>query len=196
MANFLQIHFLRSTRQDPGRPERPLSIHDFNYFARKWLEKERKERKRKKRKERTKERTKERKEKETKTYCLTKSPNPRFQNKKQITLKDFDEFMEWFGKILRRIRHSQAFHAVWEKGLVYGFISRGETEALLQDRPLGTFLIRFSESIQDKIVISSRTKEGCEHMLIAPHQNESHTRLLEVLQKTYVCHHLLHLMAC
>ena len=35
MANLIQTHFLRSTRQDVTKPERPLSLSDLNFLA-KW----------------------------------------------------------------------------------------------------------------------------------------------------------------
>lgn len=149
LANFLQIHFLRSTRQDPTKPDRGLSIHDLNYLARQ-----------------------------------------RFENKRVLTKSDVDTFLLWFGKVVRRIRHHQSFHTLWVKGLVYGFISRDECERLLETKPPGTFLIRFSETAVSKVVISSvhgdlGGERKFEHMLVAPRVNETHTRLLDVLRKGY-----------
>lgn len=149
-ANVLQMHFLRSTRQDPFTPERPLSIHDLNYIAR-----------------------------------------FKFSNHAVINKSEFDEFLKWFGKVLRKIRHQQNFHSLWVKGLVFGFIGREEAEHLLSTHPAGTFLIRFSESAPGKVVLTSvhdrdddpSKGKVYEHILVSPGQNEAHNRLLEILKK-------------
>ncbi len=153
-ANVLQMHFLRSTRQDPFSPERPLSIHDLNYIAR-----------------------------------------FKFDNHAVINKSEFDEFLKWFGKVLRKIRHQQNFHSLWVKGLVFGFIGREEAESLLSSHPAGTFLIRFSESAPGKVVLTSvhdrdddpSKGKVFEHILVSPGQNEAHNRLLEILKKEAVC---------
>mmetsp|Transcript_7501 Transcript_7501/g.21340 ORF Transcript_7501/g.21340 Transcript_7501/m.21340 type:complete len:783 (+) Transcript_7501:97-2445(+) len=149
-ANYLQMHFLRSTRQDPFSPERALSLHDLNYLAR-----------------------------------------AKLGDKDVITKSDFDEFLKWFGKVLRKIRHQQNFHTLWVKGLVYGFIGRGSSEKLLAGRDDGTFLVRFSESESGKVVITSvhkkkdgrKTVESFQHFLIAPGKHESPFRLLDIIKQ-------------
>lgn len=155
-ANYLQMHFLRSTRQDPYSPERALSIHDLNYIAR-----------------------------------------SKFADKSIITKNDFDEFLKWFGKVLRKIRHQQTFHTLWAKGLVYGFISRQESEKLLKNYPDGTFLVRFSESAFGKVVITSvhdgekrNSPREYHHFLISPGKHESPFRLLEVVRNQGVSQYL------
>ena len=80
-ANYLQMHFLRSTRQDPYNPERGLSIHDLNYISRAHL-----------------------------------------NGKNHISKSDFDEFLKWFGKVLRKIRHQQNFHVLWVKVFIILFL--------------------------------------------------------------------------
>ncbi|NXC77186.1 SH22A protein, partial [Anhinga anhinga] len=47
----------------------------------------------------------------------------------------------------------------------YGFISRRETEQLLQDQPLGCFLVRFSESTVG-FVLSYRGMDRCRHFIL------------------------------
>ncbi|XP_064330947.1 SH2 domain-containing protein 2A [Phalacrocorax carbo] len=47
----------------------------------------------------------------------------------------------------------------------YGFISRRETEQLLQDQPLGCFLVRFSESTVG-FVLSYRGMDRCRHFVL------------------------------
>ena len=157
-ANYLQVHFLRSTRQDPYNPERALSLHDLNYIAR-----------------------------------------ARFENRSEINKSDFDEFLQWFGQVLRKIRHQPQFHQLWVKGLVYGFIGRDEAEKLLAPHQPGTFLIRFSESVPGKVVVTSvHNKDSAggktfEHILVAAGQSDAHNRLLEILRKEYVCNECLHI---
>ncbi|KAM9214826.1 SH2 domain-containing protein 2A [Leptosomus discolor] len=47
----------------------------------------------------------------------------------------------------------------------HGFISRRETEELLQDQPLGCFLVRFSESTVG-FVLSYRGRDRCRHFVL------------------------------
>ncbi|NWH47523.1 SH22A protein, partial [Fregata magnificens] len=47
----------------------------------------------------------------------------------------------------------------------HGFISRRETEQLLQDQPLGCFLVRFSESTVG-FVLSYRGRDRCRHFVL------------------------------
>ncbi|CAL8240488.1 unnamed protein product [Merluccius merluccius] len=44
---------------------------------------------------------------------------------------------------------------LWTEGHIMGFISREAAEVLLQDKPMGTFLLRFSESIKEGAVTIS-----------------------------------------
>ncbi|NXI56145.1 SH22A protein, partial [Chloroceryle aenea] len=48
----------------------------------------------------------------------------------------------WFEQTQARRLRTEGELPVW----FHGFISRRETERLLQDQPLGCFLVRFSES--------------------------------------------------
>lgn len=53
-------------------------------------------------------------------------------------------FWEWFYAIMKLTR--EHLRAIWMDGLIWGFISRPETEDMLLKKLSGTFLLRFSDS--------------------------------------------------
>ncbi|XP_037832156.1 signal transducer and activator of transcription 1-alpha/beta-like isoform X1 [Kryptolebias marmoratus] len=59
----------------------------------------------------------------------------------------------WIDGILDLIK--KYFADLWRDGAIMGFVSRHRTSVLLQDKPTGTFLIRFSESIRDGAITFS-----------------------------------------
>uniref|UniRef100_A0A8C3X6C7 SH2 domain containing 2A n=1 Tax=Cyanoderma ruficeps TaxID=181631 RepID=A0A8C3X6C7_9PASS len=72
----------------------------------------------------------------------------------------------------------------------HGFISRREAEELLQNQPLGCFLVRFSESTIG-FVLSYRGKDRCRHFVLDQlpdgryvilGERSAHTELAELLQ--------------
>uniref|UniRef100_G1NMZ0 SH2 domain containing 2A n=1 Tax=Meleagris gallopavo TaxID=9103 RepID=G1NMZ0_MELGA len=72
----------------------------------------------------------------------------------------------------------------------HGFISRKDTEQMLQDEPLGCFLVRFSESTVG-FVLSYRGRERCRHFVLDQLPNghyvilgehSAHPELAELLQ--------------
>lgn len=151
MANVLQTHFLRSTRQDLADPERPLSLNDLNYLAR-----------------------------------------TQFNNRRVLNKTDLEEFWKWFGLACRRIRHQIPFHTLWMKGLVFGFITRKETEELLRDEPCGVFIVRFSESNAGKVVVSyvkhndTLKVNEVTHFLLAYGPREAPKHLQNILSRKMV----------
>uniref|UniRef100_A0A8C4WSF0 SH2 domain containing 2A n=1 Tax=Gopherus evgoodei TaxID=1825980 RepID=A0A8C4WSF0_9SAUR len=60
----------------------------------------------------------------------------------------------------------------------HGFISRRDTEQLLQDKPLGSFLIRFSESTVG-FVLSYRGRDRCRHFILDQLEDECYVILGE-----------------
>ncbi|XP_025035894.2 SH2 domain-containing protein 2A isoform X1 [Pelodiscus sinensis] len=60
----------------------------------------------------------------------------------------------------------------------HGFISRRDTEQLLQEKPLGTFLIRFSESTVG-FVLSYRGRDRCRHFILDQLEDERYVILGE-----------------
>ncbi|XP_023031301.1 signal transducer and transcription activator-like [Drosophila willistoni] len=68
-------------------------------------------------------------------------------------------FWEWFYNILKLLEpphknHDEIYYitlddsvpGLWERGLITGFVSKENSQKMLQEQPIGTLLIRFSES--------------------------------------------------
>ena len=53
-------------------------------------------------------------------------------------------FWEWFYRIL--ILTQSHMQKLWAEGLIMGFVTKQDAEALLLTKPSGTFLLRFSDS--------------------------------------------------
>lgn len=53
-------------------------------------------------------------------------------------------FWEWFYAVMKVTR--EHLRALWHDGAIMGFIGRHETESILKKKPVGTFLLRFSDS--------------------------------------------------
>jgi len=112
--NFLQIHYLKATRQNPVDPKRPLSLREIQYF----------------------------------------SQLPWFLNKKSITLDDFQNFWNWFGEAMHKIRHHKLFSTMWLEGEIFGFIDKSEATKLVNGASSGTFIVRFSERRSGSVAIA------------------------------------------
>jgi EF-hand fold domain/STATa Immunoglobulin-like domain/SH2 domain/Dictyostelium STAT, coiled coil len=112
----------------------------------------------------------------------------RFGKRRTLSRADFDTFWKWFGKVVRKVRHQQPFGTIWLKGYVLGFISREQAEAIVKEEAPGTFLLRFSERVPGKIVITSvrhdaeQQRLAPHHFLVAPRKNESPNRLLDIIE--------------
>ncbi|XP_048520808.1 signal transducer and activator of transcription 5B isoform X3 [Dendroctonus ponderosae] len=68
-------------------------------------------------------------------------------------------FWEWFYAIMKLTK--EHLRGPWEDGAIMGFIKKGRAEELLQSCPVGTFLLRFSDSELGGITIAwiSETRE-------------------------------------
>uniref|UniRef100_A0A8C8SLZ4 SH2 domain containing 2A n=1 Tax=Pelusios castaneus TaxID=367368 RepID=A0A8C8SLZ4_9SAUR len=78
-------------------------------------------------------------------------------------------------------KHTQASRICQQGELppwFHGFISRRDTEQLLQDKPLGSFLIRFSESTVG-FVLSYRGRDRCRHFILDQLEDERYVILGE-----------------
>jgi len=71
-----------------------------------------------------------------------------------ITTKQFETFWAWFGPGLYRIRYQRHLSPMWVRGLICGFISRVEAEAILENASRGAFIIRFSEQCPGQFAIA------------------------------------------
>jgi len=66
-----------------------------------------------------------------------------------LARKDFDHFWIWFGPTLQKNTYHKYLIQMWTSGLFWGFISKTESEKVLEPYGMGTFLLRFSERMAD-----------------------------------------------
>jgi len=84
-----------------------------------------------------------------------------------ITQKDFDNFWNWFGPVLQKIRYCKFLLPMWNQGLVWGIIDKPEAEKQLKNFGAGTFLLRFSERQPGALAIAyKQSKQQCRHYLV------------------------------
>lgn len=69
----------------------------------------------------------------------------KFDRAPSVGPEAFESFWSWFSPALMGLRHSRQLLTLWCEGLVMGFISKQSSERLLENQPVGAFLIRFSE---------------------------------------------------
>ena len=55
-------------------------------------------------------------------------------------------FWYWFYHLFELIEKNEHVKKLWKDGLIIGFVSKSETEAILANAKPGTFILRFSES--------------------------------------------------
>jgi len=75
-------------------------------------------------------------------------------------------FWAWFGPCIRVLRFQRHIHAMWQSGIIYGFMSREVAEETLKGQPVGTFLIRFAESPPGRFDIVFVGYEMVKHYLV------------------------------
>jgi len=90
-----------------------------------------------------------------------------------ITQKSFDNFWNWFGKGIQKLRYQRHICPLWQTGLIHGFVSREYVEEALQNQEVGTFLIRFSERHPGLFAVAYRIeetdpKQQVRHYLVRP----------------------------
>ena len=77
---------------------------------------------------------------------------------KKKKLTDKFTFWEWFHSMM--LLTEQYLEPIWKQGYVLGFISKLQAEAILNDKPHGTFLLRFSDSTLGGVTIGSKLPES------------------------------------
>ncbi|XP_073423206.1 SH2 domain-containing protein 2A isoform X2 [Dendrobates tinctorius] len=95
------------------------------------------------------------------TISVSKEPS----KKPKATLKD--QTYQWFERTQRKKLLKSGQFADW----FHGFITRRRAEEILQDKPLGCFLIRFCES-RIGFVLSYRGAERCRHFKLNQLEDE------------------------
>jgi len=120
----------------------------------------------------------------------------KFNGKLSINQEDYDQFWAWFGTILYKIRnHQKHILPMWIKGLIYGFLSREDSDRLLltQGALPGSFLIRFSDRCVGQLVVvyvttpNAKKDDGSDnrevkHYLINPEDIEKKSTLPDFLR--------------
>eukprot|EP01087_Luapelamoeba_hula_P008701 TRINITY_DN2196_c1_g1_i2.p1 TRINITY_DN2196_c1_g1~~TRINITY_DN2196_c1_g1_i2.p1 ORF type:complete len:993 (+),score=172.72 TRINITY_DN2196_c1_g1_i2:170-3148(+) len=120
----------------------------------------------------------------------------KFSGRGTVTQEDYDSFWGWFGTILYKIRnHQKHILPMWIKGLIYGFLSREDSDRLLQTPTAipGSFLLRFSDRCAGQFVIVYATQgkgkgpeesgpKEIKHYLIQPEDIEKKSTLPDFLR--------------
>jgi len=71
-----------------------------------------------------------------------------------VTAKQLENFWTWFGPGLCKIRYQRHLNPLWVGGFICGFVSKNESEQVLENASPGAFLIRFSESYPGQFAIA------------------------------------------
>jgi len=101
-----------------------------------------------------------------------------------INHDDFNRFWRWFGTILRKISNNQKhMQDMWTHGLIYGFITRAETERMLALMQPGSFIIRFSERNAGQLVVVYKNgNEEVRHCLVTEEEEKKSSTLANYLR--------------
>jgi len=85
-----------------------------------------------------------------------------------VTQADFDRLWSWFGPVLQKIRYQKFLLPMWTGGLFWGFISKTESEQVLEPYDAGTFILRFSERMNNgsMAVAYKQSQNAVRHYLI------------------------------
>lgn len=65
-------------------------------------------------------------------------------------------FWEWFYSVLKITK--EHLRSLWNDDLIHGFVSRTDTAQMLSTCPIGTFLLRFSDSEQGGLTVAWKGK--------------------------------------
>jgi hypothetical protein len=108
-----------------------------------------------------------------------------FDNNENVTEKQGQNFWAWFGQIMQTIRFKRHISTMWNTGIIFGFMTKEECNRVLAGQGLGTFIIRFSESLPGLFgvaYVSDDPKERVKHCLIKNEDIGSNKSLAEFLR--------------
>lgn len=108
-----------------------------------------------------------------------------FESSDQVSEKQVTNFWNWFGQCLQTIRFKRYIANMWNSGIIFGFMTKDECNRVLAGQGLGTFLIRFSESLPGLFgvaYVSDDSKERIKHCLIKNEDIGSNKSLAEFLR--------------
>jgi len=145
-CNCLQRHYAEATNQSPVQTERMILPSEFEFLFNRKIGKE---------------------------LSLSQYHSDYHQRRTEnsakvvITTTDFDQFWEWFGVVLQKIRYQKFLYQLWSTGLIYGFIGKEQAEDLLASSEIGTFLLRWSERSAGSLAVAYKQSNcGVRHYLI------------------------------
>jgi hypothetical protein len=92
-------------------------------------------------------------------FFFTSKLGKPFQTQETVTSKDFDRFWEWFGPILQKMHHHKIYVQLWTTGLLWGFISIAEAQRVLAYREPGTFILRWVDTCDGRLMISYKADQ-------------------------------------
>lgn len=104
-----------------------------------------------------------------------------FESKTHIGQKEYEEFWDWFGKAVQKIRYQRHIGSLWQTGMLYGFMGRDEVNAALKDQESGTFILRFSERHAGQFAIAYIGHEHpprIKHYLVQPNDTAAAKKTL------------------
>lgn len=107
-------------------------------------------------------------------------------NAERITKEKAKPFWEWFGPVLTTIRFKRHIRTLWFEGLVYGLISKRECNRMLKGESVGTFIIRFSDSVAGSFAVAYATADvvnSVKHYLVKPEDIGSNKALPDFLSE-------------
>jgi hypothetical protein len=108
-----------------------------------------------------------------------------FDHAEHVSEKQVQQFWAWFGQCLQTIRFKRYISTLWNTGVIFGFITKDECNRVLQGQGVGTFIIRFSESLPGLFgvaYVSDDPKERVKHCLIKNEDIGSNKSLAEFLR--------------
>lgn len=77
-----------------------------------------------------------------------------------VSVNQYYNFWEWFGKILRELRFKKKLLPLWNLGLIYGFIDKDQLMQYMQYQKPGHTLLRFSDSHPGGIAATAIIVQG------------------------------------
>jgi len=92
-----------------------------------------------------------------------------FNNDQQITRAQASTMWAWIGPVLQSIRFKRHISSLWTKGYIFGFFTKEACNKALARQPVGTFMIRFSESkpgLFGVAYVSTDAKDPVKHYLV------------------------------
>jgi len=90
-----------------------------------------------------------------------------------ISRSDVESFWRWFGQNFKLLRDPRKNLPMWLGGMVYPFIGKEDCAVALRDRPVGSFLVRFSSTRPGRFGLAVVTAQGgVAHYLLNSEDNK------------------------